>query len=105
MRIFIGKNPGNPLMRKFYFHSGRNLQFFYEARERNKWGYNDIKKGKINSNSPEGKKIIDTYKKVLKIEAYLEAYRQLSIDKETDRDNPKLLDYRTKILDLVDAFK
>jgi len=105
MRIFIGKDPGNPLLRKFYFHSGRNMQFFYEARERNKWGMNDIKSGKIKANSPEGDKIIKINAKVQAIEAYLEAYRQLSIDKETDRDNPKLLHYRTQILDLVDSFR
>ena len=105
MRIFIGKDPGNPLLRKFYFRAGRNLQFFYHARERNKWDYNDIKTGKLDANSPKGQKVLETYGKVKNIEAYLEAYRQLSVDKETDKDNPDLLDLRTQILDEIDAFK
>lgn len=91
-------NPLKSMSREYYFTSGRKVQDFYDAKERNDQKYEAYKKGRTDYALGERTAILKERAKLKIIDSTLGLYRD--IDEEKNPDKAKKM--RDKILKMID---
>ena len=96
-RIFIGKSYGNPFVRDIYLYSSRQLQEYYDIKEKNDIAYKNID---TVQDMNERQQIRNIHEKIKVIDDKVSKFRKLEI---TDKEDSYVATLREQILDGVDT--
>lgn len=99
-RFAIGKEVGNPIVREIYTLSMRQVENYYEIKQKTEQQANLMKKDPKRFTPGERNKIRADYQKCQRIANYIRIYRDMFKKKNS---GISLDTYRTKILDEIDS--
>lgn len=100
LRYVTGREVGNPFEEKVYLTASRQLIAFYAERQKNDEAYQQLKDDPKRFSQDEAAGIRSKHYAIDQTEKLLKEYRKVTKENKND---PKLLDLRTKILDKIDA--
>lgn len=99
-KFITGGKIHNPVVREVYFTASRQLNNYYEMKEKNDQLVNSYRNKRREFSLEEKQRMMREYKILLPIEKALEIYRKME---KSNQNDPRLADARRRILDMIDS--